>query len=488
MSETTLRAGVIGATGRGNYGHGLGDGFVALERTPVVAVADADQAGGAEAARRFETDNHYLDYREMLARERLDVVAVCPRWTDQRRDMVVAAAEAGVKGIFCEKPFAATLADADAMMDACDRHGVRVVVAHRRAAAHEQRLKQIVDSGEIGEIQVLRGHGKGDHRAGSLDLMILGTHILDGMRYVAGSDVAWAHGHVTQDGRPVDKADIKEGDEGVGLLAGNRVAGYYVFENGLTAHYESFQGFPADAQDHNRYLGFEVYGTKGIVSVRNSPGGELYLHRHDLWITGHRHPAVGADPHSRMGAAEQRPGQQPDHHQRAAGRDRRGTRDPGGLLRRRLARDPGDDHGGARVEPPRHPGELSAGEPRQPVRYLAGRGVKKPMVRVGMVGCGGISRMYCDLYAELVDIAQVTAVADPVTELAVNRAAAMREAYAAEAHAARYAALESRDDAARERFAAAGTGGRGARPRCRYRITAITSTCCGRRRWTRWWC
>ena len=91
MSDTTLRAGVIGATGRGNYGHGLGDAFTALERTPVVAVADADQAGGAEAARRFGTDNHYLDYREMLARARLDVVAVCPRWTDQRRQMVVAA-------------------------------------------------------------------------------------------------------------------------------------------------------------------------------------------------------------------------------------------------------------------------------------------------------------------------------------------------------------------------------------------------------------
>ena len=284
MSDTTLRAGVIGATGRGNYGHGLGDAFTALARTPVVAVADADQAGGAEAARRFGTDTHYRDYHEMLAREHLDVVAVCPRWTDQRRQMVVAAAAAGVKGIYCEKPFAATLADADAMMDACDRHGVRVVVAHRRAAAHEQRLKQIVESGEIGEIQVLRGHGKGDHRAGSLDLMILGTHILDGMRYVAGSDVAWAHGHVTQDGRPITKADIKEGDEGVGLLAGNRVAAYYVFENGLTAHYESFQGFPAEAHDHNRHLGFEVYGTKGIVSVRNSPGGELYLHRHDLWI------------------------------------------------------------------------------------------------------------------------------------------------------------------------------------------------------------
>ena len=95
MSDTTLRAGVIGATGRGNYGHGLGDAFTALARTPVVAVADADQAGGAAAAHRFGTDTHYLDYREMLAREHLDVVAVCPRWTDQRREMVVAAAAAG---------------------------------------------------------------------------------------------------------------------------------------------------------------------------------------------------------------------------------------------------------------------------------------------------------------------------------------------------------------------------------------------------------
>ena len=74
------------------------------------------------------------------------------------------------------------------------------------------------------------------------------------------------------------------------------------------------------------------------------------------------------------------------------------------------------------------------------------------MVRVGMVGCGGISRMYCDLYAELVDVALVVAVADPVTELAETRAAAMSEAYAAEAHAARHAALDTGDRAARERL------------------------------------
>ena len=131
----------------------------------------------------------------------------------------------GVKGILCEKPFARTLAEADAMMDACDRNGVKVAVAHRRASAYEQHAKKLVDEGAIGESQVLRGHGKADRRAGAMDLMVLGTHMMDSMRYVAGADVAWAHGHVTQDGRAVTPADIREGDEGVGLLAGNGVEG-----------------------------------------------------------------------------------------------------------------------------------------------------------------------------------------------------------------------------------------------------------------------
>lgn len=42
-------------------------------------------------------------------------------------------------------------------------------------------------------------------------------------------------------------------------------------------------------------------------------------------------------------------------------------------------------------------------------------------IRVGFVGCGGISRLYTDIYASLVDMAQVVAVADLVDELAENR-------------------------------------------------------------------
>jgi predicted dehydrogenase len=104
------------------------------------------------------------------------------------------------------------------------------------------------------------------------------------MRYFAGSEVAWAMGHVTQDDHEVTAADAHEGSEGVGLLAGNALSAYYVFQNGIKAHFESYPSPAADSQRHSRWFGFEVYGTKGILSLRNSPAGELYLYRHGMWL------------------------------------------------------------------------------------------------------------------------------------------------------------------------------------------------------------
>ena len=107
---TTYRAGVIGHTGRGNYGHSLDIVYLGMEEIELVAVADADADGLAAAGERLNVDpaNRYQDYHRMLAEEKLDIVSVAVRWLDQHHDMVVAAAAAGVRGIFCEKPFART--------------------------------------------------------------------------------------------------------------------------------------------------------------------------------------------------------------------------------------------------------------------------------------------------------------------------------------------------------------------------------------------
>ena len=208
------RAGTIGRTGRGNFGHYLDQAFEGFPNIQLVAVADDNPTGLTEAGQRLGVQRLYADYRAMLARESLDLVSVGPRWIDCHAEMVIACAEAGVKGILCEKPLARTLAEADAMLAACEGYGVRLAVAHRRANAYEQYAKQLVGQGAIGQLQVMRGHGKADHRAGAMDLAVLGTHILDSMRYIAGSDVAWAHGHVTQGGREVT-VDFLPGPDGV---------------------------------------------------------------------------------------------------------------------------------------------------------------------------------------------------------------------------------------------------------------------------------
>ena len=66
-------------------------------------------------------------------------------------------------------------------------------------------------------------------------------------------------------------------------------------------------------------------------------------------------------------------------------------------------------------------------------------------IKVGIVGCGGISRLYTSIYAGLADIANVVAVADLDEGLAEARRRAVAQSYAAEAARARTLALDARD-------------------------------------------
>ena len=281
--STQYRAAIIGHTGQGNYGHGLEMVYGQMPEVEVADVADPDPDGLAAAGERTGAARGYADYREMLEKEDVELVNVCPRVVTPHAEMAIAAAEAGARGIFCEKPVAASLAEADAILETCERYNVKVAVAHRRANPYEQHAKRLVDAGEIGQLQVLRGRGKWDQRAGAEDLAVLGPHMMDSMRYFAGADVAWAHAHITQDGLEVTLDDVHEGNEGIGLIAGNSLAAYYVFANGITAHFESRPG-DTTAKVNSRWFGFEVHGTEGVIALRNSPNGEMYMHRHGMFI------------------------------------------------------------------------------------------------------------------------------------------------------------------------------------------------------------
>ena len=113
-----VRVAVIGHTGRGNYGHGLDTMWQQIPEVQICAVADADPAGLAAAVNLLKPGKSYSDYHVMLAEQRPEVVAVGPRHVDQHRDMLLAAIQHGVRGIYIEKPFVRTPAEADEVLRA----------------------------------------------------------------------------------------------------------------------------------------------------------------------------------------------------------------------------------------------------------------------------------------------------------------------------------------------------------------------------------
>ena len=225
---TTYRAGVIGHTGRGNYGHSLDIVYLGMEEIELVAVADADADGLAAAGERLNVDpaNRYQDYHRMLAEEKLDIVSVAVRWLDQHHDMVVAAAAAGVRGIFCEKPFARTPAEADAMIDACDRAGTRIAVSHQsRVNSFALKMKEMIADGVIGEVKEVHSAGKQDHRGGGEDLMVLGTHSLDLLCFLFGRP-RWVQSYILQDGHDARSGRRPPGRRGDRANRGRPFAGH----------------------------------------------------------------------------------------------------------------------------------------------------------------------------------------------------------------------------------------------------------------------
>src|SRR5205814_10640150 len=144
-----LRVAIIGHTGRGNYGHGIDTVWAHFkDRCEVVAVADADEKGRAEAAKRVQAPKAYADYRQMLDEANSQIVAICPRWLDQHRDLVLAAAQRGLH-VYMEKPMCRTPAEADQMVAACDKHNVKLAIANQtRYSPRLQAVRELIDGGK----------------------------------------------------------------------------------------------------------------------------------------------------------------------------------------------------------------------------------------------------------------------------------------------------------------------------------------------------
>ena len=276
------RVGIIGATGKGNYGHSVDKAFTKLPNVEIVAVADANASGLEAAQKRLNAGAKYADYKQMLQQETLDIVAICPRWIDQHHAMLLAAAEAGCH-VYMEKPFCPTLEQCDEVVQQLEMRHLQLGIAHvsQYSPVLDVVLK-VIKAGEIGEVLEIRGRGKEDHRGGGEDLWVLGSHVFGLMRSLAGGHPESCSATVNQAGLPIAKKDIVNANEGLGLLAGDHVQARYDFENGIVGYFASKRSMGGRPSR----FGLQVFGSKGVIEMTSGYLSPAHLLRDGSWSPG----------------------------------------------------------------------------------------------------------------------------------------------------------------------------------------------------------
>ncbi len=283
-----LTAVVIADTNRGGAGHGLHRAFEDNADVRLAALADPDPQGRARLAAECGAERSYADYRGMLARERPDVAVIARHWCDDDRvDEMLAAIEAGARGLYVEKPLAPWPDQARTVHAAADRAGAHVVLAHRsREHPGLQAICARARTGAWGPLTRVRAMDKGDHRVGVEEAMIHAPHVFDAMLYLVGEVPALVTGVVLHEGRPAVRADAAGRTEnGAGPIAGDRISATYVFPSGVLGTFESVP--VGDGSYGSSRLGVDLYFQDAVVTARNQPRGEFHLFpRGDLFPAG----------------------------------------------------------------------------------------------------------------------------------------------------------------------------------------------------------
>lgn len=158
MKNNKLQVAVVGCGGIANQKH-----FPALtsqsDKCEIVAFCDIIEERATKAAKEFGTEDAkvYVDYNELLKDGNIDVVHVCTP-NVAHCPITVAAFEAG-KLVLCEKPMAATTADAEKMMAAWRKSGRKFTIGYQnRFRTDTQALKRACDEGKLGEIYFAKAH------------------------------------------------------------------------------------------------------------------------------------------------------------------------------------------------------------------------------------------------------------------------------------------------------------------------------------------
>ena len=301
--EKQYRAAVVGLTGIGARRPPAGSGglrrpmgrshvscYVEHPRTELAAVCDLRSEALDEFRETWpdlsDTAAH-TDFGEMLAGERPDIVSVVTG-DHVHADLTVAAAESGARAVFCEKPIATTLEDADRMIEACERNGTLLSIDHtRRWAPAFWEAQRMVASGALGAVRTLSA----EHYGPRAMMFRNGTHLIDLLCFFSGAEPRWVTARLEPG---FDHFDRYRGDGGKDPAQDPYASALIGFERDIRATYSAYKtefnagiltvtcdrGRLEFYNEHGRLLTSDSDGRRReLLSSSLDPGDYLYGHQ-----------------------------------------------------------------------------------------------------------------------------------------------------------------------------------------------------------------
>jgi predicted dehydrogenase len=236
----------------------------------------------------------YADFATCLREERPDVAAVATQSASHAALTLMAAECGSMRGVYTEKPMATNMRDARAMVETCERNGVKLVINHQRRIRPDLvKARELIESGAVGTVRRIRAQCAGD-------VLSDGTHAIDSALHLADDPEAqWVfaalHREINEE--MIARAE-RQRQAGKESRPGYRYG--HLVENGAMAVVQlatdlRVELFTGDMREEGRiYQDYEVFGEEGRIwrtgdrvrpnlFIQDAEGGDLRIGRDEDW-------------------------------------------------------------------------------------------------------------------------------------------------------------------------------------------------------------
>ncbi len=278
MNGDKVRVCVIGA-GRTGRVHAANLMF-RVPTAEVIAIVDQVVDAAKALARELGGLNYHPSLSEALKKEKFDAVFITtPTFT--HCDLVVEAAEAG-KHVFCEKPMALNLDEADRMISAAEKNGVKLQIGFMRRFDPEfRKARSLIDEGVIGKPVLIKSVGRGpglppkwalDPKTGLGMVAEVNSHDFDSLRWLMKSEFKTIYAEAGALLRPDVAKEFPRFHDTLAVITRFENESIGVIDGGCPV------GYGYDAR-------VEVLGTEGLITIGELQGTSMLICHKDKKIT-----------------------------------------------------------------------------------------------------------------------------------------------------------------------------------------------------------